>query len=153
MQSVEQTNKYSQKDIKTSLQAETILFKLVNVNSVTDLLEGGKVYKGGFIPGNMEDRTNIAINTISMPMAERMQSGTYNVNAYVPFINSGNGSVMYKVPNTSKQEAIATKLTEILKKVYAKNYNIYIEYQGVFKKEGAEMNIVNFRVKFTNHSY
>lgn len=145
--------KYEKRDIKTSLDAETILFQLVNVNDVTNLLDGGKVYKGGFVPGNMEERTNIAINTLLMPMEERMQSGTYNVNAYVPFIKHGEGAIMYKVPDTLKQEAIAKKLTEILKKVYTKNYNIYIEYQTVFKKQDAEMNIVNFRVKFTNHTY
>lgn len=147
-----EVNKYKEKNLRTADYAKAEIYKIINVNSVVNAITGD-IYKGGHIPEGVEDLINIAINSISMPMDERAQEGTFNVNAYVPFISHQVRGRTVSIPDTEKEAEISSILMGLLKEFYSKFYNIYIEYQTVIKNQEAKINIVNFRVKFTNHQY
>lgn len=125
--------------MKTSLDILQELYQLVNMEAVTDLIDGA-IYIG--TPPDGDERTNIALNVINN-RAGYLQEGYANVNIYTKALSKGR-------PNTLDLQPIVRAVTDILEDARVGRYFFQVDDdKGLFKDPDRDgIHYYNLRIEF-----
>lgn len=125
--------------MKTSITVSSECYKIINVTSVTNLIDG-KVYIGD--PPDGSQLVDIGINTLNNT-ADYLQTGVLNVNVFMRSYKKGR-------PNLLKFNEVVQELMNLLEDANSGRYFFQVEdNKGPFKDQNRQgMYFYNIRVKF-----
>lgn len=121
--------------MKTSQQLRKLVFDIINVTSVTSLIDGDISYLKMPVDN---DKTNIIIN--SLPLDNNFtQNGVVNVNVYVPLLAQAG------MPDINKIETINAALVALLD-IDRANGDSFFQFEIIAQSDFQDLQLTNYTV-------
>ena len=133
-------------DIKTETQIEKDIFRIVSASPIKDLI-GGKVYRRGMRPRDSKEEDCVV--QFLTGLEGQFQSGTINVNIYVPKICIGKST--NKVENLKRVEELEIKIKELFEESVFEDPEYNLEIRSIpqaIEEEGIDQTKINTRVYY-----
>lgn len=133
-------------DIKTETQIEKDIFRIVSASPIKDLI-GGKVYRRGMRPRDSKEEDCVV--QFLNGLEGQIQSGTVNVNIYVPKISVGKST--NKVENLKRVEELEIKIKELFEESVFEDPEYNLEIRSTpqaIEEEGIDQTKINTRVYY-----
>ncbi|MDR1348316.1 MAG: hypothetical protein LBJ63_07845 [Prevotellaceae bacterium] len=128
----------------TSFDTDNILFQALNVDEVKTTITGG-IYNEVERPDNSE-KEDITINTITVTRTFSPQSGTSNVNIYVPDLKLNiKGQEQRKINKARLQELTELVITK-LETANVQGVVFWVSNQTTLKEQGIYQHYTNLRI-------
>lgn len=132
--------------MKQTFDLDEIMFKLLNVKTITDEISGG-IYLGD---GRPEDssKEDVVVNSIDLTQDYLPQVATTNVNIYVPDKPFQIDGKCQFVACRDKLKAIAGKVVAVLRNAVVPGLKFVIEAQNFLREESIKQHYVNIRISW-----
>lgn len=130
--------------MKTSLDQDTEIFKLLNVPAVTSVITGG-IYKGRR-PADSE-LEDILINTIFTGDGTRQQ-GVSNVNIYVKDVQTTIAGKQQFLKNSARLKTLADLVTPLLEETDGNDFALWIDSTRPVAEPDINQHFINIRIEF-----
>jgi len=130
--------------MKTSLDQDTEIYKLLNVPAITSVITGG-IYKGRR-PADSE-LDDIVINTITTGDGTR-QFGVSNVNIYVKDIQATIAGRQQFLMNTSRLITLTNLVKPLLEETDGDDFALWIESTRPAAEPEINQHFINIRIEF-----
>jgi hypothetical protein len=133
-------------DIKTETQIEKDIFRIVSASPIKDLI-GGKVYRRGMRPRDSKEEDCVV--QFLTGLEGQIQSGTVNVNIYVPKVSVGKST--NKVENLKRVEELEIKIKELFEESVFEDPEYNLEIRSTpqaIEEEGIDQTKINTRVYY-----
>ncbi|MDQ6482222.1 hypothetical protein [Dyadobacter sp. LHD-138] len=133
--------------MKTALDQNTELYKILNASTVLKSAITGDIYKT-VRPANsvLED---IVVNTIVLDEGS-LQRGVSNVNIHVADLQQtiGTSSTKYYAPNEGRLKVIADLVKPLIEDTYKNDFSLSISGSSLIGQPEINQHYFNFRVDF-----
>lgn len=123
------------------LQAKQWIYDELKSGGVGQVLSGD-LYKDFRPAGSIKE--DVVINAITLGNTF-FQTGSFNVNCYVPYLKVKINAIDQNVPNEVRLKVISDKVKPILERKFTDKYNIDIEFESTIMDE--KDCYINFRLK------
>lgn len=130
--------------MKTSLDQDTEIYKLLNVPAITSVITGG-IYKGRR-PADSE-LEDIVINTITTGDGTR-QFGVSNVNIYVKDIQATIAGRQQFLMNTARLITLTNVVKPFLEETDGNDFALWIESTRPAAEPEINQHFINIRIEF-----
>ncbi|CAG5072871.1 hypothetical protein DYBT9623_04411 [Dyadobacter sp. CECT 9623] len=130
--------------MKTALDQDTEIFRLLNVPDITSVITGG-IYKGRR-PSDSE-LEDIVINTITTGEGTR-QFGVSNVNIYVKDIQAMIGGKQQFLTNTARLATLTNLVKPFLEETDGDSFALWIESTRPVAEPEINQHFMNIRIEF-----
>jgi hypothetical protein len=130
--------------MKTSLDQDTEIYKLLNVPAITSVITGG-IYKGRR-PADSE-LEDIVINTITTGDGTR-QFGVSNVNIYVKDIQATIAGKQQFLMNTARLITLTNLAKPLLEETDGDDFALWIESTRPAAEPEINQHFINIRIEF-----
>lgn len=132
--------------MKTSFDTDSILYGILNVPPVRNAISGG-IYVGDTRP-EVPDVEDIVINTVTVTSDTLPQTGTSNVNIYVPDTVKTVGGKSLLVANRIRMKALLDKVMAVLGSAQVEGLKIVPESQTTMAETSLKQHFVNIRISW-----
>lgn len=135
--------------MRTSLDQDTIIFKLLNVPEITSVITGG-IFKGRRPAGSeLED---IIINSPTTGDGTR-QYGVSNVNIYVPDVKATIAGKEQFLTNTARLLTLTNLVKPILEETDGDDYVVWIDSTRVRPEYEINQHFINIRLEVRMYNF
>lgn len=135
--------------MKTSLDVDTAIFKLLNISAVTGVITGG-IYKGNRPADSVLE--DIVINTITLGDGTR-QFGVSNVNIYVPDIKTKIGGKEQRLANTARLLTLTNLIKPLLDEEDGEDYALWVENTQLIDEPEIKQHFMNIRLQIRMYNH
>ncbi|WP_426291975.1 hypothetical protein ACN9ML_18250 [Dyadobacter endophyticus] len=130
--------------MKTTLDQDTEIYKLLNVPAVTSVISGG-IYKGRRpTDSELED---IVINTLTTGDGTR-QFGVSNVNIYVKDISATIAGRQQFLTNSARLITLTNLVKPLLEETDGEDFALWIESTRPVAEPDINQHFINIRIEF-----
>ena len=131
--------------MRDTFDIETILYKALNVPTITNVISG-KVYKNSR-PLN-SDKVDVVVGSLPIN-AEQIQRTVANVNVHVPNLKLSIAGVQDGTqPDTATLKAVTSLVIGALTDKVFEDYYFDVQQQVLFKDETTDEHYSNIRINF-----
>jgi hypothetical protein len=132
-------------DMITSFDTDDILFQVLSGNAELKAAISGGIYPETERPDNSE-KEDITVNTITITRTYSPQSGTSNVNIYIPDTKLKIRGQEQKKINRERLREITNKVISILESARVEGLTFWITNQTVLAEPEIEQHYTNLRI-------
>ncbi|MCF2498400.1 hypothetical protein [Dyadobacter chenhuakuii] len=130
--------------MKTALDQDTEIFKLLSVPGITSMISGAIYKEGRPSDSELED---LVINTITTGDGTR-QFGVSNVNIYVKDISALIGGKQQFLANTARLITLTNLVKPLLEETDGDDFALWIESTRIVKEPEINQHFINIRIEF-----
>jgi hypothetical protein len=134
----------------TSFDTDDILFQVLSGNAELKAAISGGIYPETKRPDNSE-KEDITVNTITVTRNSRPQSGTSNVNIYVPDLKLNINGQEQRKADREKLREITNKVISILETARVEGLAFWITNETVLKEPDIYQHYTNLRIDWNIH--
>lgn len=135
--------------MKTALDQDTAIFKLLNVPAVTTVITGN-VFKGR--RPNDSDREDIVINTLTLGDGTR-QFGVANVNIYTKDISSTIAGKPQLLANSSRLATLTNLIKPLLEETDGDEFVLWIDGTQLIAEPEVNQHFMNIRIEVRMYNH
>jgi hypothetical protein len=132
-------------DMITSFDTDNILFQVLSASESLKAAISGGIYPETERPDNSE-KEDITVNTITVTRNYSPQSGTSNVNIYVPDLKLKIREQEQRKTNREKLREITNKVISILEAARVEGLSFWISNETVIKEPAIYQHYTNLRI-------
>lgn len=129
--------------MKTTLDLDTILFRLLKNSAISTAISGG-IYLMNSRPSNSE-KEDIEINSITLTQEYLPQTGTSNINIYVPDMAVKINNEEQRQPNIKRLKELLAIAMEIIRSANIEGLKIIPTNEAVLSEPNIKQHFVNIR--------
>lgn len=129
--------------MKTTLDLDTILFRLFKNSAISTAISGG-IYLMNGRPSNSE-KEDIEINSITLTQEYLPQTGTSNINIYVPDMAVKINNEEQRQPNIKRLKELLTIAMDVVRSASIKGLKIIPTNETVLSEPNIKQHFVNIR--------
>jgi len=135
--------------MKTALDVDTAIFKLLNISAIKSVISGG-IYKGKRPTDSVLE--DIVINTITLGDGTR-QFGASNVNIYVPDIKTTIAGKEQSLANSARLITLTNLIKPLLDEEDGDDYALWIENTQLIDEPEIKQHIMNIRLQIRMYNH
>ena len=131
--------------MKTALDVDIELFKILDASAVLKSTITGRIYKGNR-PDNSE-LEDISINTITLGDGST-QEGVSNVNIHVKDLTATIAGKTQNFANHARLVTLTNLIKPLLEETYGDDFNLWIEWTRSIPEPEIKQHYMNMRIRF-----
>ncbi|KAA6350870.1 hypothetical protein EZS27_001717 [termite gut metagenome] len=130
--------------MKQTFDTDSILYGILFNSPVKNAISGG-IYVGDDRPEDSTDE-DIVVNSIDLTQDYLPQTGTSNVNIYVPDANLNIGGKQQLQANRIRLKALSEKTMDVLRSANVAGLKLMPASQTILAEPGVKQHYVNIRI-------